>query len=129
MPHIIEQIHPIKCAYILLQTRNYGDTKSLSADIYPSYYDFSDKAKDNFRNILTNFMLKYGEKIEKGSIAILGKRTIEVNSGNRNVIVKLQTEIRTFLYDLNNYIFEFKGKTYPATIIKKMVAKYNFLEK
>ena len=89
----------------------------------------SEKAKDNFKNIITNFMLKYSENIEKGSIAIIGKRTLEVSSGDIDIIMELQADIKTFLYDLENYIFEFNEKTYPATIIEKNGGKIRFFRK
>lgn len=129
MPYITEQIHPFKCGYILLHSRCYGDRMSLSVDIYPSTYEFSEKAKDNFKKIIKNFMLKYGNKIKKGSIAIIGKRTMEVSSGNINIISKLRADIRTFLYDLENYNFEFNEKTYPASIIEKNGGKIRFVRK
>jgi hypothetical protein len=102
---------------------------SFNVDIYPSCYDFSEKAKDNFKNIITKYIDKYGEEINKGSVAVFGKQIIEVNSCNINVIGKLQDEIRTFLYNLENYIFNFNGKTYPATIIEKSGGKIQFLRK
>ena len=129
MPYITENIHPFKGEYILLHTRYYKDSMSFNVDIYPSGYDFSEKAKNNFKKIITNFMIKYGDNIEKGSIAVIDKRTMEVSSGDKDIIMELQADIRTFLLNLENYVFEYKEKTYPATLIEKNGGKIRFFRK
>jgi hypothetical protein len=126
---MIEQIHPFKSGYVLLHTRSYGESMSINVDIYPSCYDFSNKAKENFKTIISNFMDMYGDKIKKGNIAHISKNTIEVNCGNINIIEKLREEIKTFLFDLENYCFDFKEKTYLAPEIEKNGGKVQFIRK
>jgi hypothetical protein len=129
MPYITEQIHPFKSGYILLYTRYYEYSMSLSVDIYPSCYYFSEKAKNNFKKIISDFMFKYGDRIEKGSIAIIGKRTLDVSSNIKSIINKLKIDIKSFLYDLENYKFVFDEKSYPATVIEKNGGKIQFYRK